>query len=71
MKYTQKIVHRERESLGTRQDIDRVNCNRNGQGKTKLHEAAEKGDVEAVEKLLTDTSININSHTKMVRLHHV
>ena len=64
-------MERQREGLGTRLDIDRVTCNRNGQGKTRLHEAAAKGDVEAVEKLLTDTSININSPTEMVRLHHV
>ena len=62
---------RERESLGARLGIDSVTWNRNGQGKTRLHEAAEKGDVEEVEKILTDTSININSHIEMVRLHHV
>ena len=63
------LVWGEREGLGTRLDIDRVTYNRNGQGKTRLHEAAEKGDVEAVEKLLTDTTIDINSPTEMVRLH--
>ena len=48
---------------------NRVTCNRGQQGRTRLHEAAEKGDIEVVEKLLSDTSININSHTEMVRLH--
>ena len=62
-------MHREGGSLGIRLNIDRVTCIRIRQRKTKLHEAAEKGDVGAVEKLLTDTSININSPTEMVRLH--
>ena len=67
----QKVVCGEREGLRTRLDIDRVTCNRFRQGKTKLHEAAWKGDAGAVEKILTDAFININSHTEMVRLHHV
>ena len=67
--HTEYYAQRGRESLGIRLNIDRVTYIRIRQRKTKLHEAAEKGDVEAVEKLLTDTSININSPTEMVRLH--
>ena len=67
--YTKYCAQRGRESLGIRLDIDRVTYIRIRQRKTKLHEATEKGDVGAVEKLLTDTSININSPTEMVRLH--
>ena len=37
------------------------------QGRTELHDAAERGDVEAVERLLS-TSVNINSRTEDVRL---
>ena len=62
-----KNVHK-RKGLGKRLGIYIVTCNRNHQGKTRLHEAAKMGDIEAVEKLLTDTSININSHSEMVRL---
>ncbi|CAI8024817.1 GA-binding protein subunit beta-1, partial [Geodia barretti] len=35
------------------------------QGRTELHDAAERGDVEAVERLLS-TSVNINSRTEDV-----
>ena len=37
------------------------------QGRTELHDAAERGDVEAVERLLS-TSVNINSRIEDVRL---
>ncbi|CAI8028787.1 hypothetical protein GBAR_LOCUS16358 [Geodia barretti] len=37
------------------------------QGRTELHNAAERGDVEAVERLLS-TSVNVNSRTEDVRL---
>ncbi|CAI8046100.1 Ankyrin repeat domain-containing protein 17, partial [Geodia barretti] len=33
------------------------------QGRTELHDAAERGDVEVVERLLS-TSVNINSRTE-------
>ncbi|CAI8036817.1 Ankyrin repeat domain-containing protein 29, partial [Geodia barretti] len=33
------------------------------QGRTELHDAAERGDVDAVERLLS-TSVNINSRTE-------
>ncbi|CAI8009364.1 Serine/threonine-protein phosphatase 6 regulatory ankyrin repeat subunit B, partial [Geodia barretti] len=33
------------------------------QGRTELHDAAERGDVEAVQRLLS-TSVNINSRTE-------
>ena len=36
-------------------------------GRTELHDAAERGDVEAVQRLLS-TSVNINSRTQTVRL---
>ena len=37
------------------------------QGRTELHDAAVRGDVEAVERLLS-TSVNVNSRTEDVRL---
>ena len=37
------------------------------QGRTELHDAAERGDVEAVERLLS-TSVDINYRTEDVRL---
>ena len=37
------------------------------QGRTELHDAAERGDVKAVQRLL-NTSLNINSRTEDVRL---
>ena len=37
------------------------------QGRTELHDAAARGDVKAVQRLL-NTSLNINSRTEDVRL---
>ena len=41
-------------------------CDRAPQERTRLHDAAQRGDVEEVRRLLSDTSININSQTEMV-----
>ena len=40
------------------------------QGRTELHDAAERGDVKAVQRLL-NTSLNINSRTEDVRLYYI
>ena len=45
-------------------------CDRAPQERTRLHDAAQRGDVEEVRRLLSDTSININSQTEMVSSTH-